>query len=969
MFAQDPFVQNLTTADGLPSNQVYPVFEDSRHFIWFATDAGVARYDGSNFLYLRKRDGLNSNQIIRIKEDSRGRIWFFNLNATMNFFYNGILYNSKNAPFLDSLKFRSIFRDFYEDNDSILYFFNSVENEFYSLGYDNVVHKHTLPIYNLPDNQTNESRTIHAEVVYMTRVKGGKLYLYTKLGLLKYSNPKAEPEREPLNFSLLNALIANDSTVYFMVDFFIPKKFRLLKYINNQLVDSLTFPAHLYPVRITAMLEEPGGYLWVATSNLGLFYLKDKQIIKHLDIPAAQALVCDHEGNVWTSSLKYGAFKIKPGFRDHIHYSRDQFAGRGITALAKHREKGIWCTNGKTVFLLQNGVFFRTSFNVTGAVFNQIVHLENNNLLIGEPNNRLNTLPYIRINQKSKQLIHSPALVSRFEIKKIVANRHCDEASSFYNYNLLLPDKNKPGEFKILFFPHGRIYNTFYNAIGDLCINSRINCRYVNGRFEKEPRMSFLDNKIITGHLALNPSTDLLNIEGDDLYLLSGTKTANLTAAFNQSIDQQIRNIAYDHPNLILTTSSNVYFAKYPMNAFHGKRVEVNPLDIEFNTIHAILICNDTLYIGSEDGLTLIPYTSLGTIPTNRPIPYFRNILINGSEHPLAERLIQVRGKHQMQFSFGSINYSGSPVLYSYMMKGIDTTWKTVSESNIVFQNLPKGNYHLKLRARKPTTNWSEVTGYEIVVLATVLQQPRFYISVFLVLCGITIILVLLQKNRRLKRRETEQQIVLLEQKALHLMMNPHFIFNTLGSIQKFLLQNQPDAAGLFLSQFARLIRQNLNSIKEGMTGLDDEIDRLKNYLELEQLRMQHKFDYRITVDSNVSEDEIMVPSMILQPIVENAIWHGVSAIEEQGLITISFHLHDHNALKVMIRDNGPGFKNTPNPESTDDKHLGMGMSLTRKRLAYLGSRQQVKTELLITDTSPGTQVMLVIPFNYGEIM
>jgi two-component sensor histidine kinase len=388
---------------------------------------------------------------------------------------------------------------------------------------------------------------------------------------------------------------------------------------------------------------------------------------------------------------------------------------------------------------------------------------------------------------------------------------------------------------------------------------------------------------------------------------------------------------------------------------------------MEFNTIHSILLYNDTLCIGSEDGLTLIPFASIGKMKTNLPVPYFKNVVINGREHPLPEKQIQVRGKHQMQFTFGSISYSGSPVIYSYMLEGIDTAWKTGRESNLVYQNLPKGHYHLKLRVRKPTTNWSEATGYEIEVLATLVQQPGFYAGVFLFLIGIATILVLLQKNRILRRRETEHQIVLLEQKSLQSMMNPHFIFNALGSIQKYLLQNQADAAGLFLSQFAKLIRQNISAIKAGMTGLDEEIDRLKNYLDLEQLRMQNKFDYQLTIDHDVNEDEIMIPSMILQPIVENAIWHGVAAIEGQGLITISFHLHDANALKVIIRDNGPGIKKTTDPNSADDKHLGLGMELTRKRLAYLGRRQQVKTAILITEANPGAQVLLIIPFNYGE--
>ena len=108
--------------------------------------------------------------------------------------------------------------------------------------------------------------------------------------------------------------------------------------------------------------------------------------------------------------------------------------------------------------------------------------------------------------------------------------------------------------------------------------------------------------------------------------------------------------------------------------------------------------------------------------------------------------------------------------------------------------------------------------------------------------------------------------------------MNPHFIFNALGSIQRYLLQNNAEEAGTYLSKFARLIRQNMNSLKSNSINIDDEVERLRNYMDLEKFRMNNSFDYSIHIDENIEGDEISIPSMVVQPFVENAIWHGLSS-------------------------------------------------------------------------------------------
>jgi LytS/YehU family sensor histidine kinase len=209
--------------------------------------------------------------------------------------------------------------------------------------------------------------------------------------------------------------------------------------------------------------------------------------------------------------------------------------------------------------------------------------------------------------------------------------------------------------------------------------------------------------------------------------------------------------------------------------------------------------------------------------------------------------------------------------------------------------------------------------------------------------------------------------MLLLEQKALHSMMNPHFIFNALGSIQNYILKNKATDAGLYLSQFARLIRQNLNAIKTSMIPLDEEVDRLRNYLDLEKLRMNGRFSFVIDIADDIEED-VLIPTMILQPIVENAIWHGLSTLENEGVIGINFTKIDDSSLRIVVEDNGIGIEKAALQTRQKDSHLQMGMNLTLKRLELIGKKLKVETSITTSDLMPGkplpgTRVEIVVPF------
>jgi LytS/YehU family sensor histidine kinase len=265
------------------------------------------------------------------------------------------------------------------------------------------------------------------------------------------------------------------------------------------------------------------------------------------------------------------------------------------------------------------------------------------------------------------------------------------------------------------------------------------------------------------------------------------------------------------------------------------------------------------------------------------------------------------------------------------------------------------------------TSEWSKPIEFKITIKAHLWQHPLFFVFLSLLFTGLIALIIIRRKNIQIKRRELDNQLITLEQKALQSMMNPHFIFNSLGSIQSYLLEKKSAEAGLYLSQFARLIRQNLNAINAASINLEEEIDRLKNYLDLERLRMENKFDYNIEMDENLEEAEVQIPSMIIQPFVENAIWHGIAALEDKGWINIKFQMQNEKSMKVIIEDNGIGIKRSEAYSTKQEKHLHLGMEMTRKRLELLGKKFSIKTSINLFEsspgnTNPGTRVVLVLP-------
>ena len=206
--------------------------------------------------------------------------------------------------------------------------------------------------------------------------------------------------------------------------------------------------------------------------------------------------------------------------------------------------------------------------------------------------------------------------------------------------------------------------------------------------------------------------------------------------------------------------------------------------------------------------------------------------------------------------------------------------------------------------------------------------------------------------------------------------MNPHFIFNCLSSINKFILKNEPDAASDYLTRFSRLIRMVLINSQKPLITLEDELDMLTIYLDMERLRFKNTFDYQIAFTNRVDAGALYIPSLLLQPFCENAIWHGLrhladpqSGRQELGRLDIVLSM-DNKVLNCSITDNGIGRQKAAEikSKSAEDKK-SMGLKITTERLALLNQENNISTFYKIEDVLndnneiAGTKVELKISY------
>jgi ligand-binding sensor domain-containing protein len=373
---------------------------------------------------------------------------------------------------------------------------------------------------------------------------------------------------------------------------------------------------------------------------------------------------------------------------------------------------------------------------------------------------------------------------------------------------------------------------------------------------------------------------------------------------------------------------------------------------------------------------------------------YFTNFLVNGNSvipgdgSPLHQPLLNTDkikldyNQNVLSFNFTAIEYRkpGDNTIY-YKLENYDNDWRqTNAEDRVTYFKIPPGEYIFRIKtANTNSGRWSEKS------MAIIISPPWwatwwFRLSAIILLATTFYLLIRWWLHRKfrlqLEHTQKEKQLAELNQKAAELemqalraQMNPHFIFNSLNSINMFILENNNLQASEYLSKFSRLVRLILQNSQEAFIPLEKELEALQLYLELEALRFENKFEYKITVDEDIDTTVLKVPPLIIQPYAENAIWHGLMHKQEKGYLEIEIYQQEE-VLFCKITDDGIGRKRAAELKSKSGTiQKSLGMRITADRIAML--HQQNKTfititDLVLADGNPGgTEVLIEIPVHY----
>jgi ligand-binding sensor domain-containing protein len=394
--------------------------------------------------------------------------------------------------------------------------------------------------------------------------------------------------------------------------------------------------------------------------------------------------------------------------------------------------------------------------------------------------------------------------------------------------------------------------------------------------------------------------------------------------------------------------------------------------------VSGIYLRNDTAWIGTSNGVTFFHVYSKDNQNLLAPPIYINQVMINDSILHNNNEYFLSHFMNDIKINYIGLSYKNrEEIFYKYKMEGVDSGWKYTSLSTIQFASLHPGKYIFSVFAKNYKGNWSDSPAtITFTILPPWWQTWWFRGGVAAVAAGIIYLLFRWRVNvvRKQENTKTElnRKLAEMEMKALRAQMNPHFTFNSLNSIYHFISNNDVESAQKYMSRFASLMRGILDHSRLAYISVEEEIKMLKLYIELESLRFENKFDHEIIVDPSILSEQDEIPSMIIQPYVENAIWHGLMHKEDgKGRLKISIAKRE-GVIHCAIEDNGIGrARSAELKKSNRGQHKSVGMLITKERLDLLNEINQSSlsmkiTDLFIDEKPAGTRVEIFIPVPAG---
>lgn len=971
---KDVALVNITKQDGLPSNETYCVFKDSKNYIWISTDQGVVRCKGTAMQVI---NNLPDNVVFKIREDKKGRVWFFSHTGKLAYFLNEKLYP-------------------YEYNDSITKYDKQILLNDAEVTDDDEINMAILSNYcNLSINKFGIVRKNCAEY-HDKGEEGYPVTIHSWMGnrlFMQLDKPwKASSTfrtveivltyyEKPVHYSIKNidkllghygAVISRDNEVFCWFDNYVIK----LKRDGSYLIKAL-------PQRLLGACSDPVNNTIIVGLAKGGITVLDTQlnIVEHNDVSnnSVTSIEMDSEGEIWFSTLENGVYYTKNSnlqkqFLRKIYDApvqrmvsiADRFmlfanaegifrlSGTKVTTVLKEKNAAVGDLmpgNHNNIFYARAPVTFEGITNKKSAdpEFSNIVNFHSSNELVSFENDFLglnNYNDFAVIRKPPLEKFNKFILVQRFN----KGGAPVTAAAAKDTNSILLGTKSS---LTIGSISTGNVRN-FFDSSNLFSKGVTIIKRMENGIFAIGVRF---------GGLALVMDTTLIGSITEDQGLLSNS----------------IKYILPVGDRLWLATPNGISVVEF--SSYRPLRYTIKNLGEEMGLnnmlIYQLVLFQKNIFAATSKGIYQFSDVEGMLKKAPAPIPLYITSVnsIGGYASGLSNISLPYSG-NRLSVNFDVICYNTPKELRSYYRligDEDDSSWHNINTSQLVLENLAPGSYKLQIKAEMP----KQQRYSAIQTLSITINKPWWQLG-WVIISSIVFLLLLVYMIYRwrittIRKREGEkaflkQQMSELEQTALRSQMNPHFIFNCLSSIQQLVLTGNKEEANDYLVKFSRLIRKTLELSAKSYISLSQEKDYLSEYLVLEQLRMPNGFDFIFSIDHNIDQYKTEIPNMMLQPIVENCLRHGIKHLKnKKGKIEITIH-QVNGCIRCIVSDNGVGRrKKTTTFELTP--HKSYGMDIVQKRLTglpdYTPNNYFLQIEDIVgaDDIVIGTRVTLQLPF------
>jgi len=961
-----PFRQ-FNSSNGLPSSTTFDILQDREGFIWIATQGGAVRFDGKNYVTYKAADGLNSTSVVAMTENGRGEIFFGTYQSGINVLRNGKFYNY----FYDR-----------EGNQFACSYLFSADTD--GSGERLWSYKNSSFLYSLRDKKGSGERLQDVEIrkVLLNRAEmiNNRMLISTSQGLFTLNEGsiarlsiKGLPE-EPL----YKITPSSDGS------FLVSGKKVIYRIKNDRVIRTYNIRGSAGSSDINEMLEDSFGNIWFSLMNSGLYLIR-KDTGEETDLSqqtglkntSVTSMMQDREGNVWISTYGKGVFCFHDLYisvmNEYNNLSSNNI--KNVMLLASG-EIAAGTSDGLNIF--RDGKFFRPPSFALRAQPEYIHHFHVNGAgLTVAGVYSFRGLTRFNYNGLEFRLINRPAFFIRKDGSVLAglfdngidlisdpdgAQTQSDplrlfgESLKSVRVNDLTEDKN------------GTVWVAASRGICRIS-GLTLNGSALSGKQEYYPDDPVLSNSVISVTEDKNGNIWFAGERGIAVYDIKAN-TLRSWQKYNGTDVSQAACIAFDKENrlwvgtmtglLVFDSEKTLRFNRY--TGFPAAGVQALFYDPVKNR----------MLTGTSDGIVIFDIGMYENYPQIRSTVKILTIQNGNKSLPFAPVINIGPEERNMTIEYSALLFS-APDAVSFHYK-LDGSTGTTESEYLTFANLSPGEHILTIAAHDDNSGTGNNAQIVINVIPYFTETGLFRIlltgAFLLIVFALVKIRLGVQAGKTAEKLDTINKINEMKHQALSAMMNPHFVFNSLNSVQYLVNSNRNEDANNYIAMMAQLMRKNLDASARGFILVSEETERLKLYLELEKMRFSDRFRYEIIIDPGISPDKLEIPNMIIQPFVENSIWHGLSESGSEGLITIQFEMiHEESSeqiLRIKITDNGIGYSRSIKKKTND--HISRGMSIIEERLKLLSKKLDIEKPIVIddlgekSDDASGTEIIIYLP-------